>query len=255
MCRRYTDAHCHLQDAAFAEDRSAQIRKAVAAGVHRLVVNGTHPSDWRSVTALAKQWPEIRPQFGVHPWKAAELPADWLTQLEAWLTAHPDAGVGEIGLDAQLTEVPLPRQMEVLDAQLNMARQYQRPCTLHVLRAWPETDRMLKQYPGLRLLFHSYSGSARQVEGLLSHDSYFSFGGVLLRQPLSWKVQAALQAVPMDRLLIETDAPFQHPAGRKHRQEPAGLLSVAESAARLLGLSSDQLWPILETNARRLFGE
>lgn len=248
-----TDAHCHLQDAAFADDLSVQIAQAALFGIRRFVVNGTHPSDWKSVAELAKKRSEIQPQFGVHPWKVENLPGDWEAQLQAQLLRFPTAGIGEVGLDGQLTDADMALQIAVLEAQLDIARRFNRPCTLHVVKAWPEIEKILKTRSELRFLLHSFSGSAEQVAGFLKYDCYFSFGGAVLRQPTSKKTLAALRAVPADRLLLETDAPFQHPDGKQHRQEPTGLLRIAESVAKIREERLDQLSPILEANMQKLF--
>jgi TatD DNase family protein len=249
-----SDAHCHLQDAAFADDLSAQLAQAELFGIRRFVVNGTHPSDWEAVVKLAKQRSEIIPQFGVHPWKVENLPGDWEGQLQTQLLRFPTAGIGEAGLDGQLTDAPMDLQIAVLETQLDIARRFNRPCTLHVVKAWPEIEKILKTHSDLRFLLHSFSGSAEQVAEFLKYDCYFSFGGAVLRQPPSMKTLAALRAVPADRLLLETDAPFQHPDGKQYRQEPPGLLRIAEAAAKIRGERLDQLSPILEANIHKFFG-
>ncbi|MGA0333396.1 MAG: TatD family hydrolase [Kiritimatiellia bacterium] len=249
-----TDAHCHLQDPAFADDLSEVLDRAARFGIRRLVVNGTSPADWLRVAELASAFPDrILPQFGVHPWRVGELPGDWKAQLSALLLRFPRAGIGEIGLDTQCTDAPIQLQLEIFREQWKLAAGLGRPCTVHLIKAWPEWTLVLQSQPPPRFLLHSYSGSAEQVQSWVKAGAYFSFGGAVLRRKDSRKLLQALRAVPAERLLLETDAPFQHPQGKTERQEPAGLAAIAETVAAIREVSLASLLQSSEQAARNLF--
>lgn len=249
----WTDAHTHLHLPNFGNDLEEVFRRSETFSVQRWVVCGTSPEDWDAVDALARRRPAVVPQFGVHPWWSRELPRDWDTRLREWLLSHPEAGVGEIGLDRKLTDVPMDIQLPVCVRQLDIARRLHRPCTLHIVGAWAELHEAFDAVAPSRFLLHSYGGSPEQVEPMLKRGAWFSFGGALLRHPHSHKRRDALRAVPEERLLLETDAPYQHPRGNQHRQEPSGLLRIAEAAAHIRRIPVDRLRRITEANADRFF--
>jgi TatD DNase family protein len=250
----WTDAHCHLQDGVLTPDLPALLERSATFGIQRWLVNGTHPGDWKDVANLARRFPGIRPQFGIHPWHAADATDSWEPQLKGLLLEFPQAGIGEIGLDQQLTDTPIELQRKVFNAQLRIAVQLNRPCTFHLVSAWPELDACLKETCPPRFLLHSFSGSAEQVRGYAQKNAWFSFGGAVIRQSNSKKLHAAIQAVPRDRLLLETDAPFQHPDGKQARQEPAGLLRIAEAVANIRKIPVDILRQQTEENVATFLG-
>jgi TatD DNase family protein len=249
----WTDAHCHLQDPAFAENLKEVLDRSRTFSVRRWIVNSTSPADWSAVARLADTVPGVQPQFGVHPWHADSLPDDWESQLTAWLLRVPSAGVGEIGLDAKWSPLDIGEQMERLENQLMLADRLQRPCTLHVVGAWSELHRVLDRVCPERCLLHRFSGSAEQAATFSRRGFWFSFGADVMRPSAAAKTASILQAIAPDRLLLETDSPYQHPAGKSHHQEPAGLLQVAETVAGLLRIPVDQLREQTESNARSLF--
>jgi len=246
----WTDAHCHLQDPKLGTGLQEVLRRSETFSIRRWVVNGTHPGDWHSVAELARTHPGIIPQFGVHPWKSQDLPADWEVRLREYLLRFPEAGIGEIGLDRKLTTIPISIQSDVCLQQIKLAEEFRRPCTLHVIAAWAELEQILQEVRPKRFLLHSFGGSAEQVRHYAQHGAWFSFGGAVIRQA-SDKLQTAIQAVPEDQLLLETDAPFQHPEGKDRIQEPAGLLRIAEKVASIRGVNVDVLRQQTEENATR----
>jgi len=248
-----TDAHCHLQDPAFVSDISEVIKRATLFGIRHFAVNGTSPADWSQLAELANKTPEVIPLFGVHPWKVEERSENGEEHLKAMLIRFPKAGIGEIGLDGLLTDAPMDLQVQVFRQQLKISRQFKRPCTIHAVKAWSQLLPVLKESPPPKFLLHSFGGSAEQVGTFLKWEAYFSFGGAVIRHSNSQKVKEALQTVPADRLLLETDAPFQHPEGKDHRQEPAGLLKIAEAVAEVRGEPIEDLLKNCEENAKNFF--
>ncbi|MFZ4397384.1 MAG: TatD family hydrolase [Kiritimatiellia bacterium] len=288
------DAHLHLQDERFDTCRDAVLAAAVSAGVTEVCCCGTAPGDWHAVAALAKQHPappdlhapiftlhssifnfHCLPAFGVHPWHAGELAPDWQAQLEEFLVQHPGAPVGEIGLDGLRDIPPRAVQQQVLQVQLDLAAQLHRPVVLHGARAWGELVAMLKpvapRLPGL--VAHAFGGSEDILRAILSLGGYVSFAGSVCN-PASRRVHVAVQAVPSERLLIETDAPDMLPV--MHRTEdrkrktgndgkastpmippqlnhPANLVHVAQAVAKLRGVPTEELAAQTAANARQAY--
>lgn len=250
----WTDAHCHLNEFVTAGDLNAVLSRANVFAIRRFLVNGTRPEDWEAVARLHLQNPAVVPQFGLHPW-FAERKDGWETLLKEMLLRVPRAGVGEIGLDQQLTNTPWEAQVDVFRRQLALARKLQRPCTVHAVGpVWDELLAGVRENPPRSVLLHAWGGGHRDLAAWIELNAWFSFGGALLREPLSEKLRKTVQAVPLDRILLETDSPWQHPKGKAHRQEPAGLLAVAEAVARIKGVPLDTLRQVTEKNVERCFG-
>lgn len=230
------DAHNHLADPRFEDQREQIIAEMKKAGIIHCVVNGTHPDDWPTVAELAERHPDfITPSFGLHPWRVKDRTSDWLPLFKSYLTRFPRAGVGECGLDRWIAEPDFPAQLEVFQIQLALAAELDRPATIHCLKAWGPLLETLQAAPTLpRFLVHSYGGSletARQLEKLEAH---FSFSGYFLHEKKAAQLEIFRQ-LPQDRLLFETDAPdmLPPPSARSHSlgelNHPANLPLIAES--------------------------
>ncbi|QAT17987.1 putative deoxyribonuclease YjjV [Candidatus Velamenicoccus archaeovorus] len=249
------DAHCHMQDERIKGDLRSLVSRAKDKGVHRLVCCGSEESDWEAVAALKEQYPcEIIPSFGLHPWYIKDRSAKWLENLEGFLKRMP-SGVGEIGLDHGLKDFDEQDQREVFLAQLALARTYRRPVSIHCRRAWDVLLDVLKDFGPLDAggVIHSYSGSAEMVPSLQIYGLYFSFSCSITRSG-NTRGRRALQAVPRDRLLIETDSPDIPPAGLTGLNEPSHLLLVAQAVSEIIGVSMDDVAAMTSANATALFG-
>ncbi|MCC5843776.1 MAG: TatD family hydrolase [Verrucomicrobia bacterium] len=243
----WTDAHCQLQE--FIADGSLpEIRaRAAAFNVTAFLVNGTSPDDWLQVASLADD-PAVHPHFGLHPW-FADRSDDWEPRLRDLLHRFPRAGIGEIGLDRQLTDTPYPRQLDTLRRQLILAQSLRRPCTLHAVgNVWDDLLAAVREHTPPAVLLHAWGGGTNNLKAWIDLGAYFSFGGALRRTPPSRKLEDTLRQIPPDRLLLETDAPWQDPRGKKHRSEPAQLPAVAEHAARIKNIPLETLRALTEQN-------
>lgn len=228
----WTDAHCHLHEF-IADGTLPEIRaRAAASNVTAFLVNGTSPDDWVQVASLADA-PAVHPHFGLHPW-FADRSDDWEPRLRDLLHRFPRAGIGEIGLDNQLTDTPFGRQREVFRQQLHLARELERPCTIHAVgNVWDALLADVRACTPPSFLLHAWGGGTNNLKAWSALGAYFSFGGALCRTPHSRKLGDTLRQIPADRLLLETDAPWQDPRGPRHRSEPAQLPAVAERAASI----------------------
>lgn len=259
------DIHVHLQDPCLHQHLDAILAQTQRLGVATLVCNGTTPSDWPTVRALAEQHRCVIPCFGIHPWYVSHAPPGWEDQLVSLLTSQ-NAAVGEIGIDRWIEPRDESRQEDIFRRQLRIAHDLRRPAMIHCLRAWAWLQQILaeeKLPPAM--LIHSYGGSVELIEELVAYNAFFSFSGSIF-EPRREKARAALLAVPPDRLLLETDAPDMLPpeSHRTHqaiddtgavRNHPANLARIYEGVAQLLGCSITQLQQQLAANAARLLGD
>jgi len=209
------DAHCHLQDEALAPGLDRHLAAARTAGVGGWSCCAVAERDWDDVLDVSGRAPDVIPSLGLHPVFLAERREGWLDRLAARLAAHPRANVGEVGLDLAREGLgPIGEQEAVLRDQVALARDLGRPVTIHGVRAWSRVIEVLRPFgphpPGI--VCHAFGGPADVVPALLSLGASFSFGGTVTRHR-SRRVHAAARAVPLDRLLAETDAPDLAPVG------------------------------------------
>jgi TatD DNase family protein len=254
------DSHCHLHDARVA-DVDGVIARARAAGVRGFLLAGVDPDGWRHEDALRRAHGDVLVAYGVHPQRideAGDEEADRLVAaLEGALADRPHA-IGEIGLDGLGDRArSLERQARAFRAQLSVARAQDLPVVLHVLRAHGRALELLRGdgLPGRGGVVHSYSGSADQVAEYVALGLHVSFAGPV-GNPNARKLRAAARAVPRERLLVETDAPFQTPPARRPAAcEPAFLVENVAALAQIRGERPEDVAAYTEENARRLFGE
>lgn len=245
------DSHCHLHDRRVT-DADAQIARARAAGVNGFLLAGVEPSGWEDERRIASAHPDVLMAFGVHPQLVAEI--DDPDPLIAQLSAEGAAAIGEIGLDGmEERKQTLTLQERAFRAQLAFARDHKLPVVLHVLRAHQRALEVLRDDGVPGGVLHSCSASADQVREYLRLGLYVSFAGTVCN-PNARKVHDAARAVPSERLLVETDAPFQTPLPHRPAQnEPAFLVAIVDALAKIRGERPELLALKTETNARRLF--
>ena len=162
------DAHNHLQDHRLALHLDSALAELQTMPFGRAVVNGTRESDWDAVLEIAAEHPWITPSLGLHPWYVPEASSGWQTRLEALLESHPRCCVGEIGLDRWIQGHDLDKQRAAFSAQLELAHRYERPATIHCVRAWGALWNVLRDtpLPGPGILLHAYGGPMEMITGL-----------------------------------------------------------------------------------------
>lgn len=259
------DAHCHLQDERLWPHIDSVMERANEAGVTGLMCCGSCEEDWTRLPDIARRFPKVRLSFGLHPWYIGGRTARWLDRLHEHLSTTPSA-VGEIGLDHALDKETFADQESVFLAQLHLASELRLPVTLHCRRAWGRLMELLDNngWPASGFVIHSYSGPKELVEPLVRRGAYLSFSGAITFEQ-NRKGREAVTAVPLDCLLIETDAPDLIPAlpakappmleGReKPTNEPAFLGRILAEAAKLRSISECVLADATRKNAARLWG-
>lgn len=265
MTARLCDAHNHLQSARLGGRQADLLAACARAGVARMVVNGTSETDWPQVLALVKQFPQVLPSLGYHPWYLHLRTPAWLANLARHLDATPTA-VGEIGLDRWKPGLPYAGQEEAFSAQLRLAAERNRPASIHCLQAWGRLLEILQAEPrpARGFLLHSYGGPVEMVRAFADLGAYFSLPGYYAHERKA-RQRETFRHIPADRLLLETDAPDQPlpdslnefplaTAAGEPLNHPANLAAVYRFAAELRGEPLDQLTAQVEQNFLRLFG-
>ena len=239
----------------FADDLEPVLYRAVEAGVQSVLTVGTDLASSRRCVALAGQFPKrVYAAVGLHPNYVAEgQPTDWAEIREL---ARHDAvlAVGETGLDFHHECTPHPQQMDSLVQHVDLALTLDKPLIIHARKADEAVLEVLSSRRGpLRGVRHCFDASAQTAARYVDLGFHVSIGGLVTR-PGYKKLKAAVRSLPGDRLLLETDCPYQTPeAHRGQRNEPAFLVDTARAAAELRGESAVELARITTANARRLF--
>ena len=254
------DSHCHLDSIRFDVDRIDLLARAEAAGVSDLIVPGVTPDTWEALVDLKSSAPRIHVALGVHPQALAEMKPSAddaaMIHLERLLQRGVALAVGECGLDGPtLPLAPIDRQLSILKKHWDLSVHYQLPIIVHCFRTHPQFQAFLKSATTRppAIVLHSYSGSAELVPFYTSHGCYFSFAGPIT-YPGARRPVEALRAVPLDRLLIETDAPAQSPHPfRGQRNEPSHLGLVAQAVARERTIPVDTVVDLTSANAKAVF--
>ena len=232
-------------------------------GVRLAVVNGTSPKDWFDVKGLAARHSWMIPSYGVHPWFLSDLTPSWKSDLARVLDEGP-AALGEIGIDYWKEGIDRELQRTVFLEQLTIARVRNIPVTIHGLKAWTDLSTLLEKHgaPEVGFLLHSYSGPIELIEKFTRLGAYFSCAPSFFAPSRAAQLEV-FKAVPLERLLPETDAPDQAPPTELQRatcqedkrlNHPANISLVYDGLARMTRLPAEKLSALLLENAQRLFG-
>jgi TatD DNase family protein len=253
------DSHCHLTWESFQPDLDAVVERARAAGVEQIVVAATGADDALRTAEVCRDRPGLFPTAGIHP---NDLQDPWRPEWERAERMLREGGfvaVGETGLDYYRDSVDPGRQREAFEAQAGLARELDLPVIVHVrdregrFEAYDDAAKAIESLPGLRGVLHCYTGDAAHAERYLAAGFHVSFSGILTF-PKGENVREAARVVPIERALVETDAPFLAPLPhRGERNEPAFVAETARRLAQVKGLSEEDVRRITTQNARRLF--
>lgn len=256
----WTDSHNHLHDPRLGEPEALVVAMR-GEGIDGCVANATCEDDWPAVARLTRKFPGfVRAAFGIHPWRAAEIRPGWQRRLEVLLEADPTASIGECGLDGWVSAPPLAAQEPVFLGQVRLARELDRPLTVHCLKAWePLFAAFERERPPPRFLMHSFGGSIELADRLLRLGAWFSFSGYFL-QPRKTNVLEVFRRIPRERLLLETDAPDMLPPPDRIRHpladggnHPANLPAIGGGLAAALGMDPPALAALCSENHRKFF--
>jgi TatD DNase family protein len=251
------DTHCHLDWKAFDPDRAAVIERAVEAGVRRMITIGVDVPSSRRAIDIAEQHPAVYAAVGIHPNDCAGFSAALLHEIRS-LAQHPKVvAIGEIGLDYYWHTVDHTTQAQAFQAQLDLAAELAKPVIIHSREAAPDVVAILENFTRsasrLAGTLHSYFDNLEIARRALAIGFYVGITG-----PITFKnsdrARAIMKELPLDRLLLETDAPFLTPMPhRGERNEPAFVRHIAALMAQVRGQPVEEIARQSTNNAERLF--
>ncbi len=248
------DSHCHLDADEFDRDRPDVIRRAQAAGVRTQVLPAVTAASWPKLRDTCAMAEGLYPAYGLHPMFLDQHRPEHLDQLRAWIAREQPCAVGECGLDFFVEGLDTERQQFYFDGQLRIARDFDLPVIVHARRAVDAVIAAIRQVGGLRGVIHSFPGSPEQAAQLHKLGFLVGLGGPLTYDRAQ-RLRRLVAQLPLEQLLLETDAPDQPDAGiRGERNEPARLTVILETVAQLRGEPADAIAEQTSANARTLFG-
>ena len=248
------DSHCHLDAGEFDRDRDDVIARARAAGVTRQVLPAIGAAGWPKLRELCASVEGLFPAYGLHPMFLDDHHPDHLRQLGDWIERERPVAVGECGLDYFIEGLDRDAQQRYFDGQLALAREHDLPVIVHARRAVDAVVASIRRFEGLRGVVHSWSGSWQQAGQLRDLGFLLGIGGPVTYERAQ-RLRRLVADMPLECLLLETDAPDQPDSGiRGQRNEPARLRNVCETIAQLRGVTPEDVAAATTANAERLFG-
>jgi TatD DNase family protein len=252
------DSHCHLDFPDFEDETDAVVARAVAAGVTRMVTICTRPEGRDRVRAIAEDHDPVFWAYGIHPMSAAKYPLETVDSLVA-VSRHPKlVGIGETGLDYHYTADTKPVQQDSLRIHIEAARQTGLPLIIHARDADDDMARILAEEHragAYSCVMHCFSSGPALAEAALDLGFYLSMSGIAAF-PKSADLRAIFAAAPLDRILVETDAPYlAPPPHRGKRNEPAYTAHTARVGAEVFGLDYADFARATSANFDRLFAK
>ena len=250
----YFDSHSHMDDRRFDADRDGIMDDLKSHGVGLLMNVGCDlPSSERSV-ALAERYPFVYAAVGSHPDDADHVDGRLLDRYRALAGHEKVRAIGEIGLDYHYEDVPRTQQIIAFEQQLELAEALKLPVIVHEREAHGDAMDIVRRHPDVRGVFHCFSGSKELALWLVERSWYIGFTGVVTFKNARRAVEA-VQALPLDRILIETDCPYMAPEPYRGRRNDSRYVPlVAAKIAELKGISPEEAGSITTENAKRLFG-
>jgi TatD DNase family protein len=252
----FFDAHCHLVDPAFDEDRAGAIERARQAGAVGIAVIGESIDAATRARDLVKQHPDFLCfTAGVHPHDATSYEMSQTADALRELVRSGAVAIGECGLDYHYDHSPRLQQRCVFTEQLALAGETNRPVVVHTREAVADTAAIVSEAgkQGIKGVLHCFTGPLELARVALDADWHLSFAGVITFK--KWADDDLIRLPPIDRILIESDAPYLAPVPhRGHRNEPAYVNLTLERVAAARGVATDAIAPALVENARAFFG-
>lgn len=250
----FIDTHCHISDEAFSGEEDAYISRALEAGVGLMLQPDVDSTEREAMFALSERHPDVlRPMLGLYPGSVTDR---WREEIERMLeySDRPVVAVGEIGLDYHEGKEFAKEQQEALEWQFDWAAKRGLPVNIHLRDAMGDFLDVVRRHKGLRGNMHAYSGSYESFLELQKlGDWYIGVGGVVTFKNAS--LAEVVRKVPLDRIVLETDAPYLTPVPyRGRRNESSYIPYIAEKIAQLKGVSVEEVAETTTNNAKTLFG-
>lgn len=253
---RFIDTHAHIYDASILPEIENILNNAHLNGVEKILMPGIDSTCINDMLFLENKYPsQCIAMMGLHPCYVKE---NYLTELkivEAWLAKRKFIAIGEIGLDFYWDKTFAEQQFQAFKIQMQWALDYNIPIVIHTRNAMGETIEAVKPFAkkGLRGAFHCFSGSETAAKQIIEMGFYLGIGGVLTYKNAG--VAEAIKAIPMEYIILETDAPYLPPVPyRGKRNEPAYMIEVAKQLAAIKQVPLHEIAAITTANAENLFG-
>lgn len=248
------DTHCHLTDPRLAEQLDLVLERAARAGVSRMVTIGTDVDDAMRCIELCRAIPNVRCAIGVHPNHCGQVAIEDLPRLRQLQSDPSVMALGEMGLDYHHHFAPIERQRNVFQFQLELASELNRPIVIHSREATDDTLAILRGFPGVRAVFHCFTGTAEEARKILDAGYLLGFTGAATFKKND-QIRQAIALTPTDRILVETDAPYltPEPMRKQKTNEPAFVRHVAKVVAEVKGVSVEEIDRITTANASSFY--
>ena len=248
------DTHAHMNDRAFDMDRDAVMASLPGNGVGLLMNAGCSLESTKECIALSEKYDFAYAAAGSHPDSADEVCDAVLEEYRKLCKLHPKVkAIGEIGLDYHYEDIPRELQKKAFIAQMELAKELDLPVIVHEREAHQDGLEIVKQFPTVKGVFHCYSGSAEMARQLVDLGWHIGFTGVLTFKNAKKAIEAA-QAIPLERIVVETDCPYMSPEPfRGKRNDPSRVVYVADKLAEIRGISAEEARAITFENGKRLY--
>ena len=250
----YFDTHAHYNDERFDDDRHELLAAFPDAGVSLVLNPGCDEESSRFAVEYANTYPHVYAAVGWHPHDAKNYSDESGELIRRWCRDPKVRAIGEIGLDYYYDFSERDEQRAAFRAQMDLARELKMPVIIHDRDAHGECMEIIREYPDVKGVFHCYSGSAEMGRQLVEMGWYLSFTGAITFKNAR-KALETIEICPMDRIMIETDAPYLTPVPhRGKRNDSRELVYVAEKIAEVKGISAEEVARITLENGKRFFG-
>ena len=253
---RFIDTHAHLYSSPIKENIEGIMKNAMDNGIDTIIMPAIDSTTLEAMLEVEKTYPEnCMAMMGLHPCSVKENVKEELAIIEAQLQKRKFIAIGEIGLDYYWDKTFMNQQMEAFKIQMQWALDYKLPIAIHTRNAMGETIEAVKPFAkkGLRGIFHCFSGSKESAEQIISMGFHLGLGGVLTYKNAG--VAEAIKDIPMEWLVLETDAPYLSPVPyRGKTNEPSYMIQVAMKLAEIKNLPLHEMAAITTSNAEKLFG-
>ena len=247
------DSHCHLDFKVFNTDREQVIERARKVGVSKIIIPGVMRKTWPDIKLCCENHAELYPCYGLHPYFIDQHNESDIQNLRNYIESNPPIAIGECGLDFYLKNLDQDKQLFYFEQQLDIALEFNLPVVIHARKSTEAVINDIAKRPGLKGMVHSYSGSYEQAIKLISLNFYLSFGGPISYEKSS-RLRNIVKSLPLDSLLVETDAPDQPTSNApSRRNEPSFITEVIKHIARLHSTTEEEVARITSENAKKLF--
>lgn len=249
---QFIDTHAHIYLPEFNADRKEVLERAAQNGVNRIIMPAIDAATHQHMLSVEAQWPWCTAMMGLHPCSVGQNYIDELAIVNTYLKQRHFAAIGEIGLDFYWDTTFKQQQYEAFETQIQWALHFNLPIVIHSRNAMDECIEVVRKYPGLRGVFHCFSGTAVQAREIMELQFFLGIGGVVTYKKAG--LDSVLQEVGLGAVVLETDAPYLTPVPhRGKRNESSYLPLIAAKLATSTGCSIEEVAYITTQNAMKLF--